>query len=409
MIKSKLLNDASWKDVLAKNKTIKDNGLMKSLAEIKKLSDDDHDGAQKHLDEVVKLVGQLKKSKEVVASKDVSKFLGELASTAETALKEVAKDKAEAQKTTKLSAAAEAKKRDKEDEKKGGDEEEEEGSALLTTKLIPLLRSVKKGERMHTLVASVGKRAVVMLSRKPISHSRRKLLADELGISGGIKYSEGHCVSEHGVINFVLTTEVAGMAKKLKVALLQQTGLRINKLAARGEDGETDSDEDEDEDEGEDEGEAMVAEGDSDDEAESGAEVATEVPSALSMAPQAWISTRELVETRVDALKDEIRARVADEGGELVDQIDSQLEKLDRILGKLDQRLSASLGVAGKAANAAGRSAALKDSKAILAEYIRYVSSEPLIDHLDKNPFGVKTELKASLSKSLTMLAQAIS
>ena len=403
MIKSKLLNDASWKDVLAKNKTIKDNGLMKSLAEIKKLSDDDHDGAQKHLDEVVKLVGQLKKSKEVVASKDVTKFLGELASTAETALKEVAKDKAEAQKTTKLSAAAEAKKRDKEDEKKGGDEEEEEGSALLTTKLIPLLRSVKKGERMHTLVASVGKRAVVMLSRKPISHSRRKLLADELGISGGIKYSEGHCVSEHGVINFVLTTEVAGMAKKLKVALLQQTGLRINKLAARGEDGETDSDEDEGE------GEAMVAEDDNDDEAESGAEVATEVPSALSMAPQAWISTRELVETRVDALKDEIRARVADEGGELVDQIDSQLEKLDRILGKLDQRLSASLGVAGKAANAAGRSAALKDSKAILAEYIRYVSSEPLIDHLDKNPFGVKTELKASLSKSLTMLAQAIS
>lgn len=403
MIKSKLLSDASWKDVLAKNKTIKDNGLMKSLAEIKKLGDDDYDGAQKHLDEVVKLVGQLKKSKEVVASKDVTKFLGELASTAETALKEVAKDKAEAQKTTKLSAAAEAKKRDKEDEKKGGDEEEEEGSALLTTKLIPLLRSVKKGERMHTLVASVGKRAVVMLSRKPISHSRRKLLADELGISGGIKYSEGHCVSEHGVINFVLTTEVAGMAKKLKVALLQQTGLRINKLAARGEDGETDSDEDEGE------GEAMVAEDDNDDEAESGAEVATEVPSALSMAPQAWISTRELVETRVDALKDEIRARVADEGGELVDQIDSQLEKLDRILGKLDQRLSASLGVAGKAANAAGRSAALKDSKAILAEYIRYVSSEPLIDHLDKNPFGVKTELKASLSKSLTILAQAIS
>ena len=47
-------------------------------------------------------------------------------------------------------------------------------------------------------------------------------------------------------------------------------------------------------------------------------------------------------------------------------------------------------------------------AKAILAEYIRYVGSEPLIAHLDSNPFGVKTELRATLSKSLTQLARAI-
>jgi len=405
MIKSKLLNDASWKDVLAKNKTIKDNGLMKSLAEIKKLGDDDYDAAQKLLDEVVKLASQLKKSKEVSASKDVTKFLVELTGAAETAMRDVAKDKAEAQKEGKAKAEADAKKR--EQSKKGQEEEEgeEEESALLTSKMVPLMKAVKRGERMHAMVATAGKQAVVLLSRKPITPARKKLLADELGVSGGVKYAVGHCFSEHGTLIFELTQEAAGMAKKLKLALLQQTNLRFNKITCRGEDGD-----DADEEEGE---EAPEEDGDDEESgggrAVPGEEAAPPPEPALAAAPQIWVSTRELVESRVDALKDEIRARVADEGGELVDQIDGQLEKLDRILGKLDQRLSASLAVAGKAANAAGRSAALKDSKVILAEYIRYVSSEPLIDHLDKNPFGVKTELKASLSKSLTMLAQAIS
>ena len=405
MIKSKLLSDASWKDVLAKNKTIKDNGLMKSLAEIKKLGDDDYDAAQKLLDEVVKLASQLKKSKEVSASKDVTKLLVELTGAAETAMRDVAKDKAEAQKEGKAKAEADAKKR--EQSKKGEEEEEgeEQESALLTSKMVPLIKAVKRGERMHAMVATAGKQAVVLLSRKPITPTRKKLLADELGVSGGVKYAVGHCFSEHGTLIFELTKEAAGMAKKLKLALLQQTNLRFNKITCRGEDGD-----DADEEEGE---EAPEEDGDDEESgggrAAPGEEAAPAPEPALAAAPQIWVSTRELVESRVDALKDEIRARVADEGGELVDQIDGQLEKLDRILGKLDQRLSASLAVAGEAANAAGRSAALKDSKVILAEYIRYVSSEPLIDHLDKNPFGVKTELKASLSKSLTMLAQAIS
>ena len=50
----------------------------------------------------------------------------------------------------------------------------------------------------------------------------------------------------------------------------------------------------------------------------------------------------------------------------------------------------------------------MKESKAILAEYVRYVGDEPLIEHLDKNPFGVKVDLKATLSQSLTQVAKAI-
>ena len=106
MIKSKLLTDSAWKDVLAKNKSVKDNGMLKALAEIKKLGDDDHDDAQKILDEVLKLTGQLKKSKEIAAVPAVGKFLAELSSAADAAMRDVAKSKAEADKKGKAEAAA---------------------------------------------------------------------------------------------------------------------------------------------------------------------------------------------------------------------------------------------------------------------------------------------------------------
>jgi hypothetical protein len=408
LIRSKVLNDAAWKEVLAKNKAVKDNGMLKALADIKKLGDDDHDDAQKILDDVVKLTAQLKKSKDAAASPAVTKFLAELSSAADVAMRDIAKAKAEAEKEKekekKARAEAEAK---KQAEKKPGREEEddEEGSpALLTTKLIPLLRGVNKGERMHVLVARAGKEVAVMMSRKPIAPARRKILADELGISGGVKYFDGHCVKEEGATTFVMKSEVAGLAKQLKLALLNQTGMRVKRLSCRGEDGD-----DHDLEEGDDD--QMVADAGKDDdgikERESGGEEPAPSP-ALASAPQEWDGTRETLQRSINELKRAVQSQIADEGDELVDEINGQLQKLDRILGKLDRRLADSLANAAATRDAAGRREALDESKAILAEYIRYVNSEPLIDHLDRNPFGVKTELKATLSSSLTKLARAI-
>jgi hypothetical protein len=412
MIRSKVLSDAAWKEVLAKNKAVKDNGMLKALADIKKLGEDDHDDAQKILDDVVKLTAQLKKSKDAAASPAVTKFLAELSSAADLAMRDIAKAKVEAEKEKKARAEAEAK---KQAEKKSGreDDDEEESPALLTTKLIPLLRGVNKGEMMHVLVARAGKQVAVMLSRKPIAAARRKILADELGVSGGVKYFNGHCVKEEGTTTFVMKSEVAGLAKQLKLALLNQTGMRVKRLSCRGEDGD-----DHDLEEGDDE--QIVADAGKDDdgvpafvpgvdikERESGGEEPAPSP-ALASAPLEWDGTREMLQRSINELKRAVQSQIADEGDERVDQINGQLQKLDRILGKLDRRLADSLANAAATRDAAGRREALEESKAILAEYIRYVSSEPLIDHLDRNPFGVKTELKATLSSSLTKLARAI-
>jgi len=399
MIRSKTLSDAAWKEVLTKNKAVKDNGMLKALADIKKLGDDDHDDAQKILDEIVKLSGQLKKSKEIAATPAVSKFLAELSGAADTALRDVAKAKAEAQKTAK--AQAEAKKREEEAGKKDDDDDDDdESSALLTTKMLPLLRQVNKGEMMHVLIARAGKQVAVMMSRKPIAPARRKILADELGVSGGVKYFGGHCVKEDGATTFVLKSEVTGLAKLLKLALLNQTGMRVKKLSCRGEDGE-DSDHDKDE------GDDLVAGGPEGGDTPEPTR-AKEASPELVQAPQAWDGARELLATNIGALKQAVRAQLAGQGDDFIDEVDGQLEKLDRILGRLDQRLTTSLTSAAATRDAAERSSALRESKGLLAEYIKYVGSEPLIDHIDKNPFGVKTELKATLSKSLTQLARAL-
>jgi hypothetical protein len=243
MIKSKVLNDGAWKDVLAKNKSIKDNGLLKTLTEIKKLDDDDHDGALKALAQVDKLVTQLKKSKEVSAAADVDKFLTELTRATQTAERDVGKDKAEADKKAKAKAEAD-KKAQAAAAKKAADDEDEDDDApsdLLTTKLKPLIRLVLKGDRMHALLAKSGKKVVVMLSRKPIPPARRKILSDELG-GGSTKYYPGHCSLEAGAVTFVLKAEVAGMSKLVKIAVMNQTGLRLNKIKCRGEDGDDEGD-----------------------------------------------------------------------------------------------------------------------------------------------------------------------
>jgi hypothetical protein len=500
MIKSKLLTDSAWKDVLAKNKTVKDNGLLKALADAKKLGDDDHDAASAVLDQIVKLTGQLKKSKEVAAIPAVGKFLAEMAGAAEAAGRDVAKAKAEHEKAQKAKAEAEkkahaaaARKDDDED-----DDEEEATPDLLTTKMVPLLRRVAKGETMHTLVAKAGKQVVVLLSPKPISPSRRKMLAEQLGGSG-VKYYPGHCALEEGKPTFVLKAEVSGMAKLIKAALLEQTGLRLNKTKCRGEDGEDEDLDDipvgpggeappENRDDGGGSREGMVrpmeigapvgrggknleddvrqvqaalnrrmgikldvdgrcgpatiaaivefqrALGQSrpDGRVDPGRGTARALaasgklpppppppkpiappedlgPPTLVRAPLVWNGTRHILDHNIAELKRAIRQEYANEEPALLAEIDQHVKRVDVILEKLDTRLAQTLERAGAAKADADRKAEIQAAKKILAEYIAFVKSEPLIDHVDRNPFGVDTKVRKVITDSLTHMVRSIS
>jgi hypothetical protein len=439
MIKSKVLNDGAWKDVLAKNKAVKDNGLLKALGDIKKLGDDDHADAQTVLDQVQKLIAQLKKSKEIAAAPAVGKFLAELTSAADTAVRDAAKAKAEADKTAKAKAeadkkaqAAAAKKSDDEE-----DDEEEASPELLTTKLKPLLRMVAKGETMHALLAKSGKQVVVMLSRKPIPPARRKMLADQLG-GGSTKYFPGHCHLEAGATTFVLKAEVAGMSKLVKRALLEQTGLRLNKVKCRGEDGDDDDGDDE-------EGGAPVAEAApeqaaapaapaqpkqaaraaaappapvADESGEPGAAEAPTTPQQMEVledrrkqfkrARAAWVTVKARAEADLEKVKDGVRmAYMADP--EQFPKIVAGCKEIDSILDNLDDELRDTLDqYASTPLRQQTKLHALADTaKQTLDRYQRYVANNGVMRAIDQKEFADVT-VHAPVLKALADLRKAM-
>ncbi len=128
----------------------------------------------------------------------------------------------------------------------------------------------------------------------------------------------------------------------------------------------------------------------------------------LSKAPAVWRGTRAILATNIVELKKGILAHYGSEHPEVVKEIDEQMKKLGVILDKLDHRLADALDSANAAKDDDTRKAELKNAKVILTDYIAYVKSEPMIAHVDANPFGVDTKLGKVLSDSLKHVAHAM-
>jgi hypothetical protein len=121
-------------------------------------------------------------------------------------------------------------------------DDEADSPVLLTSKMIPLVRELRKGEvQMHALIGTAGKSTAVLIMRKAITSSRRKLLAEAIGGAGGAKYIAAECLLENKALTFVVQGQAAGLAKRLTQALIDQLGMRL-KVRVRGEDGATDED-----------------------------------------------------------------------------------------------------------------------------------------------------------------------
>ena len=120
--------------------------------------------------------------------------------------------------------------------------DEEDSPLLLTTKMVPLVRELRKGQaRMPALISTAGKETAVLVMRRAISPTRRKLMSDYLDAQGGVKHITGECVFEKGALTFVVASPAAGLAKRVRAALLRQLELRL-KVRVRGEDGAEDED-----------------------------------------------------------------------------------------------------------------------------------------------------------------------
>lgn len=220
----KQLTESAWK-TFSKGKTYKDAAFVKALAEFAKAEKDEKGGSKvqlEALDEIEKQGGALVKA---------NKGDKELAGYIEDVEKALAKQRKEAQALAK-----------KEQEAAEGDDEED-APDLLTTKMIPLVRMVKKGETVHTMVASNGKETAVLLMRRSISPSRRKLLTEYLGVSS-CKFFKGEVgPGEGNVMLFSLeTTGGAGLAKRIRQAIFDQTNMRVKVKLRAADTGEEEDD-----------------------------------------------------------------------------------------------------------------------------------------------------------------------
>ena len=127
----------------------------------------------------------------------------------------------------------------------------------------------------------------------------------------------------------------------------------------------------------------------------------------LARAAEDWRQTHVQADERIATLKESVKSHYASSHPKLCLAIEKSMVKLDDILNKVDQRLADSLSAASNATNEAARNAELKNAKTVLAGYIAYVKSQPLIDHLDRNPL-VKIELKRLLIGGLSNAAKDI-
>jgi len=128
----------------------------------------------------------------------------------------------------------------------------------------------------------------------------------------------------------------------------------------------------------------------------------------LLQAAEAWRQTHGQANERIGALKAAVKSHCADAPPALLQEIEKGLVKLDEVLDAVDHRLADSLATAGKAADDSARQAELRNAKAILTEYISYVTGGSLVAHIDQNPFGVKTGLQALLAAGLTKAAKVV-
>jgi hypothetical protein len=223
----KALTESAWK-AFSKSGDYKDAAFVKALAALDKAAKAGAQAELDALDEIDKQAEALRKANKA------DKKLGDYLDDVEKALGKQRKASEDALAAERKAAASSS-------------DEEEESPALLTTKMVPLIREVKKGGIvLQSLIAVAGKETVVLLSRKAISPARGKLLKEQMEKPAGLKFIRGECTLENNAITFIVQGQAAGLAKRLKAALLEQVEQRL-KIRVRGED-PNDIDEDAEED-----------------------------------------------------------------------------------------------------------------------------------------------------------------
>jgi hypothetical protein len=380
---AKLLTESGWKAIAAES-DVKDNGLQKALAAYEKAGDQHHDERLKALALVEHLAATLKKVKQV-AETDAAKYLASMVTAAEAAKNEIEKAKAAAAK-----AAIEAKKKAEAEAKTKGpseadQEEEEEGD--YAAKLLAAWQKLKSAKELaYQFIICDAKPHLGLMVAKRITPKHKEEMTK---LTGGKRFLPiGTCHVANGKFVFTVEKPVPGLARKLQDSIKNFTGKKLPITVG------TESAEADDEPGPHPSGPAAPA-------------PVTEPP-GLAQAPEHWHKTLQTVEASINQLKAAARKEFAKEGPDILAEVEQTIARFDGVLASIDRSLADSLAKAHAAKDAAARNAELKKARDILGNFITHVTSDQLIAHIDDNPWGIKTNLRLTLSESLKHLGQTL-
>jgi hypothetical protein len=372
----------AWKAFSAKH-GFTDKRMHRLVVELDGLAEDDYDARSECLGKIATLATALKKEDTASGKVAVIRYLMEMSTAAQAERRELAKAQLAADKLTSKEEAEE-----EEDDEEEGDEDPEDAKVESYPKrLRAALDALKTAKEPYHFVFCVAKPIpAVMVSKARVGSGAKKVLTT---VTGGSRrfLKPGTVVREGKALVFDVPNPPAKLALLMRNSILHFTG---KKYRIRVGDEEVEGDD-----------EPEVA----------GPQVDAAPPApkpALETAPQVWSVTQRVVKSRIEQLKGVILETFAGEGADLVRELEKNVKKLDAIFERLDDDLATILERTAAATDAKDRADGLKLAKTLLAEHVKFVKSEPMIAHIDSNPFGVKTDLQGTLTKSLKHVASAL-
>jgi hypothetical protein len=261
------------------------------------------------------------------------------------------------------------------------DTADDEEKGAYDVRLKSALQSLRSAKKPYHCIVNLAKPVdLFWLNRSLINPKQKQMLTD---LSGSKVFGKIGTVTRDGntlVIDMVGAGK--GQASRIQTAIQKAIGMRLKVQIG-----------------------ADVA-----DEAEPAAEAAAPAAKAapqLAQAPQLWAGTHALLAKRIGALKDSVRKHYGPQGAQVLSAIDKQLAELDTVTDKLDRNLADALAAAATAPADKRREAAAAAARQA-AEYITWVKKDPIVRHIDANPFGVPTQIEQTVSKSLGAIAKSL-
>jgi hypothetical protein len=381
----KTLTYEGWKAFSAKH-GFTDKRLHKLIVELDGLAEDDYDARGECLGKIATLAAALRKDDAASGKVAVIRYLMEMGTAAQAERRALAKTQLAADKLSAKEAAEEEDDEEEEDEDEDADPEDAKVESY-PKRLRAALDALKTAKEPFHFVFCVAKpMPALMVSKTRVGAGAKKVLTT---VTGGSRrfLKPGTVVREGKALVFDVPNPPAKLALLMRNSIQHFTG---KKYRIRVGDEEVEGDD-----------EPEVA----------GPQVDAAPPApkpALETAPQVWSVTQRVVKSRIEQLKGVILETFAGEGADLVRELEKNVKKLDAIFERLDDDLATILERTAAATDAKDRADGLKLAKTLLAEHVKFVKSEPMIAHIDSNPFGVKTDLQGTLTKSLKHVASAL-